>query len=187
MQSKYQKIKNFTQNIESKNQLFRYKEEYLMNSSVPIFHYHCADVLYRSVQPASLLDRNMDKYQIYLIAGAVKQPISSVSKKKEGTNNARNYSTHSWVQSDAKTQTSGNFGKTCLCGLQQFMRPVYIAGKNKIGVWAHSFPTLLRVWASRGEPVSPESQRPDFASMGITHPCWVLQRGPEPLLWGLLL
>lgn len=117
MQSKYQKIKNFTQNIESKKQLFRYKEEYLMKSSAPIFHYRCADVLYRSVQPASLLDRNMDKYQIYLIAGAAKQPISSVSKKKEGTNNARNYSTHSWVQSDVKTHTSGNFGKTCLCGL----------------------------------------------------------------------
>lgn len=88
-----------------------------MNSSVPIFQYRHADVIYRGMQSASLPDHNMDKHQIYLAVGAVKQPISSVSKKKERTNNVRNSSADSWVQRDAKPHTTGNFKKMCLCGL----------------------------------------------------------------------
>lgn len=88
-----------------------------MNSSAPIFQYCHADVVYRGTQSASLPDHNMDKHQIYLAVGAAKQPIFSVSKKKEGTNNTRNSSADSGVQSDAKPHATGNFRKMCLCGL----------------------------------------------------------------------
>lgn len=82
-----------------------------MNNSVPLFHYYPADILYTGLQPASLLDHNMDQHAIYLTMKAMKQPISSISKKKEWVSDARNYSTSLWVQSDAKPQTSGNLKK----------------------------------------------------------------------------